>query len=451
MNYRILLTASLLVVATACGGAAKDTPAGVDASTADSKLGDTTADTLADAGSGTDASAVPDTTGADANLSDLPGGDVVAPLYPTCIAVSDCVAEACKTNAKDCEKPCLAAASGDALGKALPLLGCVQSECTLGLCKDATNTDCLDDCLGQKCGLPLAACVDDGKAGAGQCGDAFGCFDTCKFAKGKAFSCIGSCYNALDAAGKKALNGMLTCIQTKGKADACASEMLQCLIGGKTGDKGCYTLFGCQQECGPGDDMQCIAKCAGQMTAAGQKALIEALPCFGQPETPACQAKMLACIAPTGVETCVQTFDCAAKCPQGKPGEDLGPGCIFECFHGGKVETVALFTELTGCGDPGSDKAKCADGFLKCAPPTGTQTCGQVTQCAQACSSQGPGCLLKCLAAGSVAGAADWKAAYVCTQACGKQCQGTDNQKVCEDTCLANTCKVEIAKCMPPT
>jgi hypothetical protein len=450
MNYRILLTASLLVLATACGTETKDIPVADAGNTSDAQLGDTTADTVSDTVAA-DTGGTPDTTATDASDVLDAGGDVVAPLYTNCVALSDCVAEACKTNAKDCEKPCLAAASADALAKAVPLLGCIQGQCTQGMCKDATDTTCMDDCLGQKCGLPLTACVDDGKAGAAQCGEAMGCFDTCKIASGTPISCIAKCYNALAAGGKQALGKLLTCFQAKGGQEACAGEMIQCLVGGKTGDKGCYTFFGCQQTCGEGEDLQCIGNCAGQMTAAGQNALIDALPCFGAESTPVCQAKMLACIAPTGADSCVQTFDCIGKCPSGGPGQDPGPACIFECFHGGAADTIGLFTELTPCGDPGSDKSKCADGFLKCAKPAGTKTCGQVTSCSQACSNQGPGCLLKCLADGSAAATADWKAAYVCTQACGKQCQGDKDPKACEDACNATKCLAEITKCMPIT
>lgn len=449
MNYRILLVTSLLLLATGCGSDATGGSA-ADAATADAQPADTLADAVADT--------VADTAGADASdagtdgggLPDVPGGDVVAPLYTTCVAVSDCVAEACKIYSKDCEKPCLAAASAAAVSKAALLLGCIQSQCSLGLCKDATDTSCTDDCLGQKCGLPLTACVDDGKAGATQCGDALSCFDTCKIASGKPISCIATCYNALDAGGKKALGGLLTCFQDKGNPEACSGDLVQCLVSGKTGDKGCYTFFDCQQSCGNPDDFQCIASCAGQMTAAAQKSLIDAIPCFGQEQTPVCQGKVLACIAPTGVDSCVQTFDCVGKCPQGAPGQDPGPGCAFECLHGGKVETVGLFTELTPCGDPASDKAKCADGFLKCANPAGTKTCGQITACAQACGGGGAGCLLKCLAEGSTASTADWKAAYVCTQACGKQCQADSDPQACENTCNASQCLTQIKKCTPP-
>lgn len=435
MYRKFVLLFSITALTAACGDGGK-TPTTADAATtSDAQPSDTKGDTSADTTGGTDATTVSDTA----------GGDATAAKYTTCAAVGDCVVEACKTNAKDCEKACLAEGSAEAVGKAVPLLGCVQQECQLGLCKDSTETGCVDDCTGKKCGVPLMACIDDGKAGTGSCGDATACFDTCNTAKGKPMTCYADCYNKLSATAKADLGKMVGCIATKGTPESCVPEMFTCLLGGKSGDKGCHTAFGCMAGCSGDDSQGCLTKCAGELTKAGQAAFLAYLPCMGKDETPECKAKQVACIAPIGTDTCVQTMDCIGKCTTGEPGKDPGAGCLFECFHTATAESVALIESMKTCGQSGAGDAKCMDVMFSCAKPAGTLTCGQISSCMSKCET-GTSCMFQCIQAAAPAGIADLKAAMACLDGCKTECKG---DSACEGTCTDTKCKDLALKCVP--
>jgi len=423
-----------------------------DAQTGDSALTDTASD----------AGPAVDTTSAD-NVS--PGdtvSDVPAAKYPTCVSVGDCVAAACDpTPTADCEKPCLAGGSQASLEKAVPLLTCIQSKCQTGLCKGSKDPKCVSDCVGQMCTPELVACIDDGTSGTAVCGDALACFDKCDPAKGF-FACMGKCYSTLSTAGKAALAIYTNCA---GKASgggqppeqACIGELMSCLTGGKTGNKDCYEIFTCQEKCPKNEDMACMAGCLSDTTAAGQKAFMDAMPCFGDQSKmndPVCAKKFMACINPTGTKTCLQTLSCQGACPKAPPGQDGSPSCGFACMHNATPAAAEALLKISPCGlenkTPEQAQA-CTDAMVGCANPSGTDTCKQIMACAQACGQNGSqDCMFACVAKGSVAGATTFAKFISCKDGCDVQCKdATDPQ--CAGKCLNSKCPTEFGACSPPT
>ena len=418
-------------------------------STADTKTSDTTVtDTL------------PDTmTAPDATTGDTLAADTPTAKYGTCAAVGDCVALACNpTPTAGCEKACLGGGSQGALEKAIPMLTCIQDKCQNGKCKGSSDPKCVSDCVGQMCTPELVGCIDDGTTGTGVCGDALGCFDTCNSAGGY-FACMGKCYSALSTTGKAALAIYTSCAGKAAGAgqdpqQACISELMSCMTGGKTGTKDCYEIFACQEKCPADNQTACMAGCLSDTTAAGQKAFIDAMPCFGDQSKmsdPVCAAKFMTCINPTGTKTCAQTLSCQGACPQPPPGQSGSPSCGFACMHDATPAAADAYLKISPCGiqDKTPEQAQaCMDAMIGCANPSGTDNCGQILTCAQTCGqNSGQDCLFGCLAKGSVAGATAFGKLMTCKDGCDAQCKGSTDPQ-CSNACMGSKC---MPLCVPTT
>lgn len=436
---------------------AADTQGADGSGLSDSLLSDTTP--------GPDA-AVPDTAGADANGLDSAGidgaaGDVASAKYPTCVAVTDCVIDACTpTPTADCQSGCLGGGSQDALEKALPLLTCIQGKCQDVQCKNSTDPKCVSNCIGATCTPELIGCVDNGQSGTDACGDALGCFDACGQGSNY-FSCMGTCYAKLSSTGKTALSLMTACMGKAAQAgkdpnQACIGEMMGCLTGGKSGTKECFEVFSCQDKCPGGDNTPCIAACLSEVSAAGQKAFIDVLPCVGDSAKmaePDCVKKLTACINPSGQKTCAQTLSCETACQAEAGGKDA-TACNFACAHDATPAAAEALNKVAVCGIADKTPAQaqaCADAMIGCANPSGTDACPAIMTCAQACgANSSQDCVFGCLAKGSVAGATAFGKLMSCKDGCDAQCtNSTDNQ--CSGKCMGTTCAATLAACSPPT
>ena len=442
------------------------------ASSAPSPTADVAADTLtadgaglndtplSDTAPGPDA-AVPDTNGTDTAVADAPPTDVPSAKYPTCVAVSDCVVAACSpTPTSDCQSGCLGGGSQDALEKALPLLTCIQGKCQDVQCKNSSDPTCVSNCIGASCTPELIGCIDDGKSGTALCGDAMACFDACGQNSGY-FACMSQCYGKLSTAGKASLTLMTSCMGKAAQAgkdpnQACIGELMSCMTGGKTGTKECYELFSCQDKC-PGDNnTPCIAACLSEVSAAGQKAFIDVLPCVGDAAKmaePDCVKKLNACINPSGQKTCAQTLSCENACQASAGGKDAS-ACSFACLHDATPAAAEALGKITPCGIADKTPAQaqaCTDAMIGCANPSGTDTCPQITTCTQACGpSSSQDCMFACIAKGSVAGAASFGKFINCKGSCDAQCKNSTDAQ-CGGKCLTSTCAADLAACMPPT
>ncbi|MCB9739793.1 MAG: hypothetical protein H6747_11035 [Deltaproteobacteria bacterium] len=430
-----------------------------------------------------------DTTGGDTTGGDTTGGDTTvedtgpAKKYNSCPELGDCVLAACapKGFADGCSTQCIEDSAQPAINKGLPLLSCVQKTC-LPKCKDSTDPGCLNSCMSEECVADLVPCITDIPEPKGDktCMEAGSCFDSCE-GKPNTFACLSGCVATTDKAGVEALSAMAKCMATaikdgKDPEEACAQEFIGCVVSGKSGDAKCIDFFSCHSECAAkseGSDDACFAECLPKLTKEAQGQLIAAAPCFeGGGDDPKCGEKMLACIDPSGTETCLSTFGCVEAC-NAKAGENGDPGaCIFGCIGKTSKEEAPLVLgvmkacddgdeaapapgEATPTGDKGPTKA-CVDSIFACAKPAETgENCAQVGACMAKCDSDngeggdgGFGCPAQCAAKGAKAEVEKFVTVMFCDQGCAKQCESS-SEEGCKDKCIASTCGAEAAACFP--
>lgn len=464
----ILATLSAVALLTACSGeeggdGAADTS---KADTTDTATGgDTAADTAADTASDTSADTQTGDTAADVDDGKK---------NKTCSAVGDCVMAACapKKFEKDCQNACLADSSDAALVPAAGLLSCVQKTC-LPACKDSTEPGCLSDCMGEKCTSVFVACIAHGTEtkGAGTCFESINCFEGCETGKtATPFACNAACLAKTDAVGAKALSAVAECM-AKGDEEACGKELIDCVISGKSGPLACYEVFGCQTECEAkgGSDEQCMFSCVPKLTKEAQGKFMEAMPCFGSKD-PACAAKIMGCVDPSGDQTCAQTFMCTEACSAKAETKD-SPACIFGCLHKAKKEAAPAFGAVMAACDDGKGDAEplpgdptptedspptkaCMTAIFTCIdPPAVGQKCPEILACNQACEKSGDnkggmGCGVTCATKGAKAEVQAMIDLIDCDNTCSTKCKG--GAEDCKGKCMATTCADALAKCMPP-
>lgn len=443
-------------------------------------------------------------SGADATSSSSGADTGKEPIHKTCPALGDCVLKECgaKGFATDCEKACVADADTAALGKGVPLLGCVQEKCVKVECKGETDPakkgECINKCMSGTCGEFILPCMDDGKAGAKTCGTAFDCFDGCDTDKTKPmFACWAACFNDLDADSKKSFGGMMDCAAKNGGFEGqdfeikCGKQAILCQIGGKWGDAKCADTLGCMSACPEnkndekvGED--CRNKCMGAASEAGFDALmsLNGGHCFGdesgETPDPKCSDWFLGCINPTGKASCGETHKCVAKCAAdaitgGKKQEELGLSCHLKCLPDAEKQAAADYWGLGMACKGGDDKPApppggatpvdagpspmCIDAVIKCSgtAATGGTDCVGLGACADACNkansgADGLGCGMECAAKASAAGAADFKTMVECQAKFAEKCNKESDPKGCSDKEWAadKDCAAIAQKCAPP-
>ncbi len=487
MRTTLAPTIALLMIATLAIGCGSDTTK-TPTTTTDTSAGSdaiTTADGAGADGAGTDAvngdtTAATDAGKTDAGTTDAGTTDAgttdAGPTakYTTCSAVGDCVSAACAANAKDCEKPCLADASADALQKAVPLLSCYQSKCVLGACKDSKEPKCAADCMTQQCIGDFIKCIDTPAVGAAACGTSFDCFDACDLNKGAGFACYSTCIDALTADDTKLLGDVGVCMAAnpgKKPDEACGKEMFACMVGSKSGDKACFSVFKCSTDCqkdGKSEDA-CMVACLGGLTKAAQGAFIGLAPCLGDDKKmtsdPKCQAALKTCLDPKGTATCAATFTCASKCPGGNDD----PSCMFECLHDSSSAAYDTFLEISACNPPGDvtptsppgdvtptnsgPSEACLKSMVTCAAPSGKGDCVALFGCFQTCQKSlkedNPmACMFQCATTGTTQAYADLIALGLCSDKCEDTCAGKGD--ACENTCMSQDCPAALKACSPP-
>jgi hypothetical protein len=385
------------------------------------KKNDTTPDVTEDAGK-TEDGGTPEDAGKTATDAGPTSTDdtstakdtTTAAKFTTCIDVADCVAKACLTNEKDCEKACLAQGTNAALTKSVPFLLCYQGANCDKKCEGSEEKDCFERCVVTSCTDPMMNCIDTGKSGEDVCASALDCFGGCDLSKDKPFTCFSQCYNKLSKESKPLLGKFMNCMGKAGDKGmaACGDEMIACTSGGKTGDKGCGFGIKCMDECDTGADKTdgCIAKCLPQMTSEAQKLFFGINTCEQQPTPKAqndcMQQKVMTCMLDglSGEKMCLDGFDCMEKCnapsstPNGSQGSDT---CIPQCIGSMKKPEQAKFIAASGCLDGGGpDQKACQKSLLACIAPDGQKNCGEGFMCIQDCSKSSTpslGCLFGCI------------------------------------------------------
>ncbi len=453
-----------------------DTSASADATSGDDGTG-TDGTSGSDAAGGSDSTSGSDAATADSGSSDAGATDTgPAAKYTTCPEVGDCVAKACEKNEKDCEKACLAEASNDALLKAAPLLSCYQTKCIDGACKDSKEEGCANDCLSAMCTADFIKCIDTPAKGTKTCGTAFSCFDGCDIAKGDGFACYSKCIDALSDDDVKLLVAMGECMAKNPGKDpekVCGTEMITCMIGTKTGTKGCASVFSCSEDCqkAGGKDDECMVKCLGDITKEAQGAFVKVMPCLGDDEKMAekeCQTAMKGCIDPSGTATCAETFSCISKCP-----DDKGPGCMFDCMSKTDSKGYDQAQEISACfmadeatpastpggatptGNDGPDP-ECIKTIITCAAPSGQGKCPDLLKCMDDCEDKSSGddngleCVFACAPKVTQAAFDNLMTLSTCSDKCEKQCEQDKDKDTCEGACMLKDCPAAAKACSPP-
>lgn len=419
--YTVFAGAAFLLI-SGCGSTADagGTVAGADTNTGNDSSalsdGSNNGDTLAQ-GDGP----VADTSGGDATAADSGGSDAnsadTSIKYPTCVDLSQCVVDACATNAPDCQSACLASTTQEATVAAVPLLSCVQEKCVKTECKDSKDVKCLDDCVRVQCLNFLLTCIDNGKSGAASCSTAETCFEACPLNKPNSLSCLANCYNGMSAIGKGQLKAFGDCAAKNPGPDStqvCAGELIGCLLADKAGTQACYEAFDCTDACPKSDAAShpCMIDCMAKLTKKGQLEFLATSSCFGKKNDAACTAKFLTCAEPAGKTSCTDSIVCIQKCAGGKDGSPA-PGCIFKCLHDATADGAAKLLDLLNSDCP-ADKVNCPIKTLACIAPNGTKTCFETALCAQACAKDNSICVYACLQAASLSAAVDAQAVMGC-------------------------------------
>ncbi|MBM4342018.1 MAG: hypothetical protein FJ100_01375 [Deltaproteobacteria bacterium] len=429
MQCRIL-TLSLGVLVAACQGtdvapATIGNVGGADVASADGKLGDGAAPT-ADAGAisdggvsggtetaaGTDAAvvqdgavAVPDTAlgpdnGTPVTDSGQPTTDGAEPLpdgvvtpdvpldaaqpdgavakYQLCSQLLTCVWVACGNSADpNCAAPCLSVASPLAAAGVAPYLNCAKNNCIAGACAKDPSPKCIGDCVGAKCMMAAIACGADGKYGPEPCPSAFGCLEGCK---DKGPECSYGCYAKLSKPAQAQMDALFTCAAAAGDKDAfeaCPSQALTCIAGGKTGSGNCTSLFVCMDSCNSLPEaakVGCLGGCWGTATPAAQSLWIAISKCMQAPAAP-CGQTFATCAEPKGTKTCLDALGCWDGCDKAQKKADCHLGCLsaaspVEATKAGNL-LVCMGAKCDSCkGDKTCEsectKTKCKTEFESC-------------------------------------------------------------------------------------
>jgi hypothetical protein len=318
----------------------------------------------------------------------------------------------------------------------------------------------MDDCFKANCTGFLGACLEDGTNGDKTCASSMGCFDQCSLGKDAPFTCMAACYNALDKANKALLGTFATCAnkavgEGKDPEKVCVPEMLACVAGGKTGTKGCWELFPCLKDCQAkgGTEDACVAQCVQQLSKEGQEQFLAMTPCFDKEDDPTCLDKYMACAAPSGTKSCLDSFDCLTKCQQpakeGEGGDD--PSCMFVCLHDASPAAAKSFGALMPCMGSDLSKPECIAALDTCIDAKGTATCLDTLKCTVGCQvpegqpDPGPMCMFKCAEKASKTAASAFLAASACMDKNTPEC-GTALM-TCVDAKGTKSC-AEIAKCI---
>lgn len=450
--------ALLTVFLAACGSDEAKTPA-----------------TSTDAGAAADTASSEDgSTGTDVATSDAGATTDAGPAakYNTCSEVGTCVSVACVDNKKDCEKPCLADASADALKTAAPLLSCYQDKCVAGKCKDSKDPKCGDSCMTEMCAPDLIACIDTPASGKETCSVALTCFDKCDLADASGFGCYTACLDALTPEDTALLKSLASCMGDNPGKDlekVCSKEFFGCVIGSKSGDQGCHTVFACSEECikAGGTEDSCMSTCVAKLTKESQTAFMATIPCLGDSNLdsdPKCAAALKTCIAPSGKGSCSETFDCTSKCETSDNEDDTG--CMFGCLHESTSDSYDAFLALAKCGGDGEapppggvtptnddTNAQCIQSMVSCAAPSGKGDCGALQKCFETCEKKQKNdgnpmsCIFDCADVGSSQAYADLITFSQCNDKCENECSGKGDS--CSTTCMTTNCPAAVKTCMP--
>lgn len=381
-----------------------------------------------------------------------------------CPAVGPCM-DGCGLGTPDpfkCMNKCVNTLTGDGKKQVMALGDCVAKE------------GGVDKCFGE-----ALVCFTAGKTGDKPCGFISGCIEACeKKAGGENEGCVFECLAQVDkeAQGLFGQMGKAGCFpddegggKDKPPTPECLGLMFQCALHKQSGDLMCHEVFKCTEGCVveevkkaggnvPNDKMNeikgiCMMGCGGKLKQEVQKAFLDIVPCMGKDDDPACVAKLLACVAPSGKATCSETGGCIAKCPEFTSESGMN-SCAYDCLHNATAAAATDMLAAMGLCENGPSK-ECIDQATKCGgASTGKGDCTALKVCIGGCSA-GSGektlhCAVNCWPAHTADATKTFADLMVCDFGCGQECGGKSDEKACKDKCLADKCAAFAAACPDP-
>ena len=359
-------TDSTLIGATASGDALN----GGDSALADGQqVADnaTNSDTAAAGDSASDGAVLP---GADAAIpdgavpadvfqvpdvsSDVLYADAMPATYTKCSALIQCVQLSCGASfPPGCDDVCTKVSSLSVSQAYAQVSVCIEQTCRQGVCKGATDVNCVGNCVGNKCIPKIAMCGADGKTGSATCWTALTCFGGCK---DKGADCLYNCFGALSAGAQSDYQALEACSTAAGGADpfkVCPEQTLKCVSEAKVGTQSCIDVLSCFTDCTKkgGNDLAqalCVGACYGAGTQAAQSQFIGVAKCFDKGNGPGCTDAYVTCADPSGTKTCVETLSCLGDCNKNNPDNT---GCAFGCVHKATKTAATKLLQFTSCLD----------------------------------------------------------------------------------------------------
>jgi hypothetical protein len=378
-------------------------------------------------------------------------GDPPATGTATCRQILECLGT-CGDGDNACYQACEATGSPPARSTFGALVSCAAS------CADGA-------CLRSQCGPQLQACTGTPTvtAGTASCRQIIDCFGTCA---SQDTSCLEACRSTGSPSGRTTLDALLACAQPcAGDAacikQACPMQIQGCVDDGKneqpppvrTGTSTCDEVWTCTDNC-PANDQMCFRACVAKGTAEAQATFEALVTCADSCRDDACfqekcQAQIRACsgsatMPPPTTATCDDVWTCTDKCAE------TDEACFDACLAKGSAAARALFEALLTCGDSCRDDAcfsqKCQAQIEACendgkparppTMPTGTASCDDVWTCTDHCAETEAGCVDGCIAKGSAAAQATFKALLKCSDSCG------------DEACFEQKCQAQIQACV---
>jgi hypothetical protein len=277
--------------------------------------------------------------------------------------------------------------------------------------------------------------------------------------------CVQNCFNVTDGQTQSLYNDFQGCLQDAGMScpqgdttcllTTCETEYNACFGAIPMGMASCGDIFGCLQSCGP-MDQACAEICVESGTLAAQLQFSDVNSCFFEAidngcaqDDPmcynqACQTELAACQAGGGGSapppapgslSCGGTVLCLSSC---EPNDNAClQGCSMGLAPDQEDELVALnmCAETNMCQDQACIEMTCSAEYTACFPE-GTQSCGSVMMCIEACTTQS--CLNECALEADMDAQTELNTLFMCLQ---------------ENSCMAYNCpecSTEYNACTAP-
>ncbi len=296
---------------------------------------------------------------------------------PGCADYADCVLGCGDDEA--CKETCHGKASEDAQWKGDEVLSCYTKRCAEKTCAGSNDPQCRARCVMLECAETLLVCLDTPLTGPDNCGGALEEMFACDLASGEGWRCLSDRYRALTKESQELMQdlGSCTTLAVNKGADPmqiCIDPELGRCMGAGVADPGdCYPVFACFDSCGEASEAGlCTAKCLGTMSEAGWEAYNGLKDCGvfgGDAGEQACKEAMVACAAPGGSESCMNTAVCGQGCDTGGGSDGERLSCLLNCAHQSSEESAALYIDVIYCTAACEERPACFP-KTKCAKAT---------------------------------------------------------------------------------